>query len=257
MKRLLPFLAAFAVFLSAVAASSVRAGDIKIQSDRWMPLNGTPQENPPGYAIELLVDIFTEADADTVTYTLEPWTDSIEAVTQGKAHAVIGAARDEAPNLVFPQEPIARVDYALWTKKGSTFVYNPSALTKVKIGVVKGYTYWPELDALVQRKASNIRVFEGNNPLVDAIGALTRGEIDALPESRAVFLWALRETKHEAAEFELKFQQEGELVYVAFANSTRGRELAARWDAGMAARRKAGTLQKILAKYGVTDWAHP
>ena len=244
---------AFALGVAVVAASLVRAGDIKVQSDRWMPLNGTPQENPPGYAIELLVDIFT--DTDTVTYTLEPWADSLDSAAKGKSHAVIGAARDEAPTLVYPQESIARIDSGLWAKKGSAFTYSPAALAKAKIGVVKGYTYWPEVDALVQAKASNIRVFEGNNPLVDALAALARGEIDLLPESRAVFLWTLRETHQAAADFELKFQRDGEFVYVAFTPSTRGRELAAKWDAGIAARRKDGTLAKILAKYGVADWA--
>lgn len=249
--------AVLAAWLAPLVLSSARAGDIKIQSDRWMPLNGTPQENPPGYAIELLVEIFTAGDVDTVTYTLEPWTDSIDAVTAGKAHAVIGAARDEAPALLFPQEPIARIDSGLWAKKGSTFVYSPAALAKAKIGVVKGYTYWAELDTLIKAKAPNIRVFEGNNPLADAIEALGRGEIDLLPESRSVFLWTLRETKHDAAEFELKFQQDGEFVYVAFTSSARGKELAAKWDTGMAALRKSGQLDKILAKYGVTDWGHP
>src|SRR5471032_1359353 len=91
-----------AVSVALLALVRLSAGDVKIQSDRWMPLNGTPQEQPPGYAIELLVEIFT--DTDTVTYTLEPWTDSIENTVKGKAHAIIGAAKDEAPALLFPQE---------------------------------------------------------------------------------------------------------------------------------------------------------
>ena len=242
-------LAVTAVFLSLARLS---AGDVKIQSDRWMPLNGTPQEHPPGYAIELMVEVFT--DSDTVTYTLEPWTDSIENTAKGKADAVIGTAKDEAPSLLFPQEAIARIDYGLWAKTGSPFQYSEASLGKARIGVIKGYTYWPALDKLIENKAANIVVFGGDNPLEDAINALAKDEIELLPESRPVFAWAIKEQERNLANFTSKFDHDGGLIYVAFTKSDRGKALAARWDAGIAALRKDGTLARILARYGVTDW---
>jgi polar amino acid transport system substrate-binding protein len=217
-----------------------------------MPLNGTPQEEPPGYAIELLVAVFT--DTDTLTYTLEPWEASIEATTKGKCQAVIGAAKDEAPSLTFPTEPIARVQYGLWADKDSKFIYSAENLKNVKIGVIKGYTYWPDIDKLVQDKAPNIKVFDGDYALADVVTALANGEIDLYPEAKPVFAWALVDQKLDKADFVSKHEEDGGFIYVAFAPDKRGAELAAKWDAGVARLRADGTLAKILAKYNVADW---
>jgi len=238
-----------AVLMPAV---QLLAGDVKIQSDRWMPINGTPQEEPPGYGIELIVEIFTEKD--DVTYTLEPWSKSIENTTKGTADAIIGAAKDEAPNLIFPKEPVAHINYGLWAKTTTKFEYSAEALTKVKIGVIKGYTYWPELDKLIQDNASNIVIFGGDNPLEDAIDALNSGKIDLFPESKPVFAWAVKEQELSPNDFVSTHSHDGGYIYVAFTKSDRGKELAAQWDAGIDALRKSGVLAKILGRYDVTDW---
>lgn len=241
------------LILSAVLLPlSTAFATITVHSDRWMPMNGTPLEETPGYAIELLVNAFT--DDEDLTYVLEPWADSLDNVAKGKAQVVIGAAKDEAPNLIFPVEPVAHVQYGLWAKKDSTFVYSKDALAKIKVGVVKGYTYWADLDALVKDNAENIVSFSGENALADAIDALQKGEIDLFPESIPVFTWGLKDAKLDKADFVTKHAEDGGLIYVAFTNSTRGRELADKWDAKIAEFRKDGTLAAILAKYEVSDW---
>ena len=234
---------------------SVSATDVRIQCDRWMPLNGTPQEQPPGYAIELLVEVFAEQPTDTITYTLEPWTTSIANATKGEADAVIGAAKDEAPRLLFPKEPIAHITYGFWALKDNRFTYSADALRTARIGVIKGYTYWPALDKLVQDKSSNITVYGGDNPLTDAIAGLVNGDIELFPEFKPVFAWALKEQELDPNDFVSKFEADGGLIYVAFTNSAHGQELATKWDERIAAMRRTGKLQEILSRYGVTDWA--
>ena len=88
----------------------------------------------------------------------------------------------------------------------------------------------------------------------DAIDALARDEIELMPESRPVFAWAVKDQQRNLANFTSKFDHDGGLIYVAFTKSTRGAELAAKWDAGIARLRKDGTLAKILARYDVRDW---
>jgi polar amino acid transport system substrate-binding protein len=242
-----------AVLLALLLSLGRLFAEVNVQSDRWMPMNGTPDETPPGYAIELLVEVFT--DTDSFTYTLEPWADSIENAAKGITNAVIGAAKDEAPSLYFPKEPVAHVVYGLWAKKTSVFTYSTETLSKAKIGVIKGYTYWPELDTLVAAKAPNIVIFSGDNPLADAVAALNKGDIDLYPEAKPVFAWALKDADLSPDNFVFKHEHDGGLIYVAFTNSTRGRELADKWDARIAELRRDGTLAKILAKYGVSDWS--
>lgn len=232
---------------------SAVAQPVTIQADRWMPLNSAPAEQPVGYAVELLVEVFA-TDATPVSYTLNPWAEAVSHVSAGSADAVIGAAKDEAPTLVFPSEPVAHVDYGLWAKTPSSFVYSPEALKTVRVGVLRGYTYWPELDALIAAHAPNLTVYGGDNALADAIEALHDGSIDLFPESAPVFAWAVREQALDPAQYVSKHSHDGGFIYVAFANTPRGQALATKWDATIPALRANGTLSRILGRYDVSDW---
>lgn len=251
MNRSILLIAALGVALSIVPLVQ---SDIKVQSDRWMPLNASPIEEPAGYAIELLVHVFT--DTDPVSYTLKPWGESISNVTKGAADCVIGAAKDEAPSLLFPSEPVAHVDYGLFSLKDSPFEYTAESIKTAKIGVIKGYTYWPALDDLIKAGAPNITIYGGDNALADAVTALHDGRIDLFPESKPVFAWAVKEQELDPESYVSKHSEDGGLIYVAFVNSDRGKALAARWDEQIARLRKAGTLSTILARYNVSDWSH-
>lgn len=250
MKRPTLLLAALAASVSLVSLNA----DIKVQSDRWMPLNAAPTEEPTGYAVELLVHVF--ADTDPVAYRLTPWQESISNVTKGAADCLIGAAKDEAPNLIFPSEPIAHVDYGLFAPKDSTFEYSAEGIKTARIGVIKGYTYWPALDDLIKAGAPNVTIYGGDNALADAITALHEGRIDLFPESKPVFAWAVKEQELDPDGYVSKHSEDGGLIYVAFANNERGKGLAARWDEQIKRLRKAGQLADILARYNVSDWSH-
>ena len=239
--------------LLAISVAKLAAVDIKFQADRWMPINGRADETPPGYAIELLVQVYT--DSDTFTYTLEPWKLALANTHNGVCDAAIGAAIDEADGLIVPKETIGHLQFALWAKIGSAFTYNPESLKSAKIGVIEGYTYWPALDKLVKAKNQNLKVFTGDNPLADALDALIKGEIDVLPEATPVFNWALHERNLAQDDFVQKFTFDSGDLFIVFHKSDTGQFLADKWDRKIAELRKSGQLAKILAKYCTQDWS--
>lgn len=235
--------------LLAAFAPALLCAQVKVHSDRWMPLNGSANEEPAGYAIELLVEVFGD-----VHYTMLPWQESLSNVTKGKADAVIGAAKDEAPDLVFPSEPVAHVDYGVFTLADHPFVYSPETLKSARWAVIKGYSYWPALDALVAAGAPNVTVFGGANALADAVEALHEGRIDLFPESKPVFAWAVQEQEYSVDSFTSCHSEDGGFIYVAFTKDAHGQELALRWDTQIAALRASDKLPAILARYNVPDW---
>jgi polar amino acid transport system substrate-binding protein len=238
--------------LAAVALTAPAfASDIRVQADRYQPINGAPDEKPAGYGIELMVEVFT--DTDDVVYTLQPYADSLAAAKTGRTNAVIGVAKDEAPDLVFPREPIGSYRPAIWVKKASALTQE--SYIKARIGVVQGYTYWPELDKLIAARASNVVVFSGDNALQDALAALAAGTIDAYPEDLNAFKQAVAEKQLDLAAFDIRYTHAATPLYLAFTPSIWGRELAAKWDERIAALRKSGRFKAILGAYGVADWA--
>lgn len=244
MKRLL--------ILASLAVSGALAlnAQIAVQADRYMPLNGTPNEEPAGYAVELMVEVFGSA-----TYTLQPWNEALSATTKGKSDAVIGAAKDEAPDLIFPSEPVGHIDYGLFARADFAFTYSDEALKSCRVAVIKGYTYWPALDALIAANAPNLTIFTGPNALSDAVAALHAGTIDLFPESKPVFAWAVQEQELNPDSFVSKHDQDGGFVYIAFSKTERGAKLAAQWDERIKALRANGQVGATLARYNVPDWA--
>ena len=241
------------VLLLTVVVAKLTAVEIKFQADRWMPINGRPDEAPPGYAIELLIQVYT--DSDTFTYTLEPWKLALENTHNGVCDAAIGAALDEADGLIVPKETIGHLQYALWAKKGSAYTHSAASLKQATIGVIEGYTYWPELDKLILAKSPNLKVFSGDDPLAEAFDALQKGEIDLLPEATAVFNWVLHERNLPPEDFAQKFTFDSGDLFIVFHKSDTGQYLADKWDRKMAELRKSGELARILAKYHTQDWS--
>jgi len=247
---------ALAIVMLKLATPSLQAQTLTVQADSWMPIDGDPADKDQGYAIDLLHAIFEPQTK--VEFTNVSWTVALDNARQGKVDAVVGAVVDEAPTLVFPSESIGRSRACLWAAKDSKFVYTDvNSLKGLTIGVIEGYTYWPELDALIKSGAVKTVTFleKDGNPLDNAINALADHKIDLYPEAAVVMAYATQ-AKHMDldADFTVKYDHESRELYVAFANNDKGKKLAAQWDAGIATLRKNGGLAKILAKYGLPDW---
>jgi len=243
------------IALCAAATAARSAETLRLRADTWMPYNGDPKSETPGYVVELLKVIFEPAGV-TVDYQNMPWADALKAANNCEIDGVIGASRVEAAKMVIPQENIAVTKIGLFVLKGNPWRYqNMESFEKVHLGAIDAYDYWETLDAYIQKHtAPQVTVFKGDTPLKDGIAKLRAGEIDIMPEALPVFTWELKSEGLSISNFHIAYIHEGDDAFVAFAPNDDGKKHAAFFDEGIRRLRANGQLVKILAKYGLEDW---
>lgn len=242
-----------ALLLAALAPLS--AETLRLRADYWMPMNGEPDAEKPGYVVEIARAIFGPKGV-TVNYGKLPWEDSLKACRAGEIEGVIGASRVEGEGMVLPKQTIGRSRIALWVRKDQKWIYaNTKSLEAIRVGAIQSYSYWPEFDEYVQHNAGpKLKIYTGDSPLPEAIRELKDGGIAAMPETMTVFIWNIRELGFSTGDFRMAYVHEGDDFFVAFAPTDTGRRLAREFDEGMAALRASGELGRILQRYGLSDW---
>lgn len=243
------------VVLCAAATAARSTETLRLRADTWMPYNGDPKSEAPGYVVELVKAIF-EPRGITVDYQNMPWAEALKAANNCEIEGVIGASRIEAAKMVIPEENIAASRVGLFVLKGCPWRYlNMESFEKVRLGAIDANDYWEALDGYVQKHAApQVTVFKGETPLKDGIAKLRAGEIDIMPEAISVFTWELKSEGLSVADVRIAYIHEGDDAYVAFAPNAEGRKHAAILDEGIRRLRANGQLARILAKYGLDDW---
>ncbi|HEX2853746.1 MAG TPA: transporter substrate-binding domain-containing protein [Opitutaceae bacterium] len=225
---------------------------LRVRADSWMPFNGDPSAGKPGYAVDLLREIFEPAGIK-VEYQIMPWTDALKSVEAGEVDAVIGANKKEAAKLVTGTEPIGDPKFALFVRSKSEWRYaSLRSLAEVKLGAIEGYSYWDSLDGYLQKThPPAVKFYRGETPLVEALTDLSSGKIDVLVESVVVFYWTAKSLGRKGADFRIAYLQEAEPIYVAFAPNPKGRDQAGFFDRGIRELKKTGRFDAILGQYGL------
>jgi polar amino acid transport system substrate-binding protein len=250
--RCVTALACLSLALGAVRAEST----LRVRADTWLPFNGDPAAEKPGYAVEVLRAIFTP-EGITVDYQTMTWEAALKAAAAGEIDAVIGANRKEATPLIAPEETIGVTRVGLFVLKTNTWDYaNLHSLELKRMGAIESYSYWDSLDDYIKtHHEPQVVLFKGENPLDEAIKKLIAGEIDVVPETLPVFIWNVRAHGMKPADFRIAYLSEGDPIYVAFApKGSDGARFAKLFTAGIRALRKKGELAKILSRYGLSDW---
>lgn len=250
------FLALFT--LVCVALPAAQADTLSIRADSWPPYNAGPKEVKPGYMIEVLREIFTPL-GHSIDYRLLSWEESLAAVRAGRCIAVVGASRDDAPDFVFPTEPLGMSGTTFFTARTGNWKFTGiDSLKSVRLGVVEGYAYDGELDNYIRAQKGSGRVVSvgGDDPVPQLIRLLRAGKIDVVAEDPAVMIHTLVSSSIPAG----AVHGAGRIgdrspLYVAFSPAAKkSKEYARIFDEGLIRMRADGRLQAILARYGLYDW---
>ncbi|GIX35982.1 MAG: amino acid ABC transporter substrate-binding protein [Lysobacteraceae bacterium] len=256
MLRLRNALWATAVTLVTISFGA-RADTITIVADEWCPYNCSPDSDRPGYMIEIASKALGVA-GHTIKYSTMPWSRAIEEARRGKYTAIVGAARNDAPDFVFPDEPLGISGSVFAVKKGSTWKYTGiDSLATVSIGVIQDYSYAEDLDAYIAKYAKDakrVQAATGETALGTNIRKLEAGRIDALVEDRAVLEYELAE-EGKLGQFDYAGTLKQSEVFIAFSPAhPAAKEYARLLAEGVRALRASGELDTILARYGLKDW---
>ena len=227
---------------------------LRIRADSWMPFNGDPVGEKPGYVVELLREIF-EPRGVKIDYQIMPWAAAVKAAETGEIDGIIGANRKEAAKLVVGRESIAEPKFALFVRAAASWKYESlRSLQGVKLGAIEGYNYWESLDDYLRKAPpAAIKLYSGDTPLIGALADLSSGKIDVLVESVVVFYWAAKSTGAAAKDFRMAYSQQTDPLYVAFSATANGRKAAQAFDEGLRELKRNGRLAAILDKYGLSN----
>ncbi len=262
------------MYMSAVWGSAfaqdVKHGDsetkdvITVVADPWCPYTCGKEEGKDG----VMVDLARAALASSkirVDYKIVPWSRAIDGVRAGEYHAIVGAAKGDAPDFVFPHNPQAMSLSKAWVVRGNGWKYTGVAsLAGKRVGAIADYYYGSDIANFIQTHQSDkmaLQLLGGDNALELNLRKLKAGRIDVFIEDENVIrdYFAKKKLPLDVVAAgnvtSLEKRREEESLYVAFSPvNSRSKEYAQKLEVGMENLRRTGALQEILRHYGVEDW---
>ena len=245
------------LFIIALATICT-AETITIVADEWPPFNGEANSQAEGYMVDIARIIF-EAKGIEVKYVTMPWKRAIAGTRQGMYTAAVGASKTDAVGFIFPEEELARNKLAFYVKKDNSWRFKGvESIHQIKLGVIAGYDYRQWLNDYIKEHSNNankVQILTGDVPLQRSLQRLLLGRINVVVDSEAAILW---EAKRLGFSNEIEcagYGDEPSFCYIAFSPNIPSSPIYAQiLSDGIAQLRSNGKLQKILDKYGLTDW---
>ncbi len=230
---------------------------ISIRADVWCPYNCEPGAKP-GYMIELADAAFKAANLK-IDYQNLNWARAIAETREQKFTAIVGAAKNDAEDFIFPENALGLSRSCFYTKKDSTWSYkNASSLEGITIGVIKDYTYGDEIDNYIkkhEKDSKRVDIVSGDNPLDLNIKKVKAGRIAAFIEDEAVGDYTIAQRKL-TGDLKLAGCVKETPLYIAFGpKNPKSKEYAKILSDHVAKARKDGSLAKLLDSYGLKDWS--
>lgn len=241
--------------LLPVAAAS--ADTITLRADEWCPYTCAPDSERPGFAVEIAREAFA-LSGGVVDYQMLNWERSIAETRRGLHAGIIGALVAEAPDFVFPSEPIAVEAVGFAVRKGEAFEFRgaPSLTGKV-LGAISGYSYYGDVGPYVEAHASDrekVQLASGEDALEKNLKKLAAGRIDVFVDYVNVLRSAIAE-QGLADRVEIADSDAAGDLFIAFSPAIpQAGQYARRLSDGIVRLRASGRLAEILKPYGIADW---
>lgn len=251
---------------TAPEAATDATKEVRLLADPWCPHNCEDQAKP-GYMVEIAKKAF-EKHGYKVTYEIVPWARAVEEVKQGKADAIVGAAKGDAPDFVFPSLEQGHSQNAYYTLPESKWEFKGhGSLEAVRLGSIAGYSYGDAADAYIEKNKGDMRRVQqvgGDKPLTLNLRKLRAGRIDTLIEEVSVMNYHLASEpgspQVRVAGYDKEPAKDGSIyeddkLYLAFSPAKMtSKTLAEMLAAETKTMRESGELEQVLNTYNVKDW---
>jgi polar amino acid transport system substrate-binding protein len=230
---------------------------ISLRADHWCPYNCDPQQAQLGYMIDIAKAVFEPAIK--VEFFETNWARALEETLKGRTSGVVGPAKSDASDLVYPDIPLGMSKICFYTRKDDKWEFTGlSSLESVKMGTVNGYSYGERLDAHIARYATDtqrIDMVAGNDALATNFKKMQKGRIRVLADDENVVRYTLSRDPSLAADVRKAGCDDADPVYIAFSpKNPRSTAWAKQLGDGLRKLRQSGQLATILGRYGLDDW---
>jgi polar amino acid transport system substrate-binding protein len=247
-----------AVALPAVAAEAIPpAREITVCSDPWPPYAGDARDLRPGYVVDILRAAL-EPRGFRVKYVNAPWSRCIHEVRVGHYAGIVGADRNEVPDFLFHEEPVGFTHPTFFTLPRSGWTWaGLASIETLRIGVTQSYTYSPEIDGYIAKRAGtpSVVAVPGVDSIPRLLSMLEAGRIDAFLDNPVVVQETLRRRGISTDRLREAGGPTGDWVYVPLSPvRPESPQVAAAVDDGIRRLRASGRLAEILASYRIADW---
>lgn len=242
--------------LSTYAAATSIQSPLVIKSDFRCPYVCDLNSEKPGYMVEVIRAIFAKKGQPIELRTTN-WARAVNEVRANKADALLGATKEDAPELVFPESPLGLAHRYFFIHKDANWRYSGRhSLQSRRVGVVNGHNYGQPISELINSKHKSVIAFSGSHPLQQILKMMESGRLDAFIEDPVILKQTL--SKQEIESF-LKSDGTKKIssseLNIAFSPKHPQAELFAKWmSQGVQELRQNGDLQEILDKYNLVDW---
>lgn len=167
------------VFSTLNAAPPQPAKPVIVLSGSWAPY--VDRDLPGGGPINILLADALEGIGYTPRTVFTGWAQAEQKIRRHEALGAfpfVGSIRRQ--DVFEVSDPIMDFEYVMFAGPGATDanIRNASDLRRFKVGSIKGYDYWPEINRAVER-------FTEFDTSMQAFEALAAGTIDLLPEGLA------------------------------------------------------------------------
>ncbi len=242
--------------LLAGTAGTAIAADISLCADAWCPYNCNAGSGRPGFAVEIAREAFA-ANGLSVTYQVLNWARCVEDARSGRFNGIIGAIHADAPDFIFPAQPVGMSGEGYAVRKGDNFRFTgEQSLNGRVLGVIRNYSFGGAVGAYLAAHGSDstrVEFVSGDGALAKNLAKLLTGRVDVVLDDDNVLHNAVADL---GLEDRVSLQQGSEVtpVFIAFSPvKPRSRAFARMLDSGIARLRASGRLADIMAEYHVPD----
>lgn len=228
--------------------------DIIIAGDQWCPYVCSPKDEiGRGFSVEL-VEMALKEMSHRSTYVNSGFPRLIRNIEEDVWHVVTGTDKRFSPKLYISKEPVAYTKWSFVTLKGRKWKYTGvESLRNIRLGTVAGYVYSDRVMEHIEKNLETglVTPIYSFNPQKLNLQKLSYGRIDTfLGEEAVIKYWAKKIGIHKNIKF-VGVDFEAPL----FCGLNRfNSKLSSEIDEGIRRLKKTKKIQKLLKKYGITNW---
>jgi polar amino acid transport system substrate-binding protein len=243
-------------FLATILCASGDDKIIRITADEWCPYNCEEQSTHQGYMVDLATEAF-KLHGYRVEYIVEKsWQEAIDKTRKGEYDGVVGTAKSDVPDFIFPKTSLGIADNCYITRADSDWRYKGiNSLSSERLGVIVDYTYGDALNEYIfknQRDPRKIQFVSGNKAIQYSLTKLKHGKLDVYVDECHVINYALISRKDKSS-----FKIAGKMgdideLYIAFnPKNSESKLYSSMLDEGLEKLKKSGRYREILKYYGL------
>lgn len=246
------------VFSILISASALAKNRIIIASDEWCPFNCAEKSDQSGYLIELAKLIYEKHGID-IEYRVMSWSRAVHACEIGNVDAVIGGYKEDAPNLIYPNEPMGAIGFNYYAINGSFVVLNSiEDLASYKLGVSADYSYGDAIDAHIKQYANDkqrLKIAYGEQPLKSNLLFLSKGIVDVVVEAPEVMRLQLSQSRQYLTLVKSVGEaQAPKAIYMGFSPKNPNADYFAEvFSKEIRSLKGSKVLEQLKVRYGITN----